>query len=191
MTHETKTVRVDLGDRAYDILIGPGLIARAGREIAARLKGKRMAMVTDEHVASYLPALTASLEAEGITAYPLTLPAGEKTKSFEPLMQTLTALVKNAFDASQDGALVDVSVHDQGGQLLIEVLDRGVGMDSDTLSKAGEPFFTTKEPGRGMGLGLFLARTYAESLGGKLEVDSALGRGTKATLALPLARAAA
>src|SRR4051794_29217472 len=88
MTHETKTVRVELGDRAYDILIGSGLIARAGREIAARLKGKRMAVITDEHVASYLPALTASLDAEGISVYPLTLPAGEKTKSFEPLMQT-------------------------------------------------------------------------------------------------------
>ena len=87
MTHEDKAVRVDLGDRSYDILIGSGLLARAGGEIALRLKGKRMAVITDEHVAAlYLAPLTASLEAAGIAVYPLTLPAGEKTKSFEHLM---------------------------------------------------------------------------------------------------------
>lgn len=98
MTHETKTVRVELGDRAYDILIGSGLITRAGREIAARLKGKRMAVITDEHVASYLPALTSSLEAEGISTYPLTLPAGEKTKSFEPLMQAVDHILASKIE---------------------------------------------------------------------------------------------
>jgi 3-dehydroquinate synthase len=87
MTDETKTVRVDLDDRAYDILIGSGLIASAGRTIAERLKGKRMAVITDENVApSYLEPLAKSLEAEGISAYPLVLPAGEKTKSFEHLI---------------------------------------------------------------------------------------------------------
>lgn len=46
-----RTVRVDLSDRSYDILIGPGLIAAAGREIASRLKGRKIAVVTDAHVA--------------------------------------------------------------------------------------------------------------------------------------------
>jgi 3-dehydroquinate synthase len=88
MTSVTKTVRVELGDRAYDIQIGPGLIAEAGHEISSRLKGKRMAVITDEHVAPhYLDALTESLKASDISVYPLVLPAGEKTKSFEPLMQ--------------------------------------------------------------------------------------------------------
>jgi 3-dehydroquinate synthase len=88
MSEFEKTVRVELGDRAYDILIGPGLLARAGREISARLKGRRVAVITDEHVGSrYLAPLTASLEAEGISVFPLTLPAGEKTKSFDPLIK--------------------------------------------------------------------------------------------------------
>jgi 3-dehydroquinate synthase len=88
MSELEKTVRVELGDRAYDILIGPGLIARAGTEIAKRLKGRRMAVITDEHVgARYLEPLTASLAAEGIAVYPLTLAAGEKTKSFDPLIR--------------------------------------------------------------------------------------------------------
>ena len=90
MTADTKirrTVRVELGERAYDILIGPGLIASAGREIASRLKGRRIAVVTDENVAPlYLDAFMAALAAEGIEAVSLVLPAGEKTKSFEHLM---------------------------------------------------------------------------------------------------------
>jgi 3-dehydroquinate synthase len=82
-----KKVHVPLGDRAYDILIGPGLIARAGAEINARLKGRKAAIVTDANVAPiYLDALVASLETSGIACSTLVLPAGEKTKSFEHLM---------------------------------------------------------------------------------------------------------
>ncbi|MBO9125874.1 MULTISPECIES: 3-dehydroquinate synthase [unclassified Rhizobium] len=80
-------VHVPLGDRAYDILIGPGLIARAGAEIAARLKGRKAAIITDENVAPlYLNALVESLTASGIASSSLVLPAGEKTKSFEHLI---------------------------------------------------------------------------------------------------------
>ncbi|RDJ09509.1 3-dehydroquinate synthase [Rhizobium grahamii] len=82
-----RKVHVPLGERAYDILIGPGLIARAGAEIASRLKGRKAAVITDEHVAPlYLDALVQSLEAAGIASATLVLPAGEKTKSFEHLM---------------------------------------------------------------------------------------------------------
>ncbi|SCB60399.1 3-dehydroquinate synthase [Rhizobium aethiopicum] len=82
-----QTVHVPLAERAYDILIGPGLIARAGAEIASRLKGRKAAVVTDENVAPlYLEALAASLDAAGIVSAEVVLPAGEKTKSFEHLM---------------------------------------------------------------------------------------------------------
>ncbi|MBB2795810.1 UNVERIFIED_ORG: 3-dehydroquinate synthase [Rhizobium pisi] len=82
-----QTVHVPLGERAYDILIGPGLIARAGAEIASRLKGRKAAVVTDENVAPiYLDALVASLDAAGIASAAVVLPAGEKTKSFEHLV---------------------------------------------------------------------------------------------------------
>ncbi|NKK97896.1 3-dehydroquinate synthase [Rhizobium leguminosarum bv. viciae] len=82
-----RTVHVPLGERAYDILIGPGLIARAGAEIASRLKGRKAAVVTDENVAPlYLKALVASLDEAGIASTEVVLPSGEKTKSFEHLM---------------------------------------------------------------------------------------------------------
>ncbi|MCO5733650.1 3-dehydroquinate synthase [Rhizobium sp. SSA_523] len=82
-----RVVHVPLGERAYDILIGPDLISHAGGEISARLKGRKAAIVTDEHVAPlYLDALMDGLQTDGIEAVSLTLPAGEKTKSVEPLV---------------------------------------------------------------------------------------------------------
>jgi 3-dehydroquinate synthase len=90
-----RLVHVPLGERAYDILIGPGLIARAGAEIGGRLKGRRAAVITDENVgALYLAPLTASLEAAGFTVASLVLPAGEKTKSFEHLMSVCDTVLE-------------------------------------------------------------------------------------------------
>ena len=90
-----RTVHVPLGERAYDILIGPGLIARAGAEIASRLKGRKAAVVTDENVAPlYLKALVASLDEAGIASAEVVLPAGEKTKSFEHLITACDKLLE-------------------------------------------------------------------------------------------------
>jgi 3-dehydroquinate synthase len=85
-----ETVPVRLGDRAYDILIGAGLIGRAGEEIARRLPGARVAIVTDANVAApHLAPLVASLEKSGIGSTAITLPPGEKTKSFDALRQVV------------------------------------------------------------------------------------------------------
>ncbi|MBB4304905.1 3-dehydroquinate synthase [Rhodobium orientis] len=77
------TVTVALGERAYDILIGDGLIHGAGAEIAARLPGARAVVVTDETVAGlHLAALRESLAGAGIENEVLTVAAGEASKSF-------------------------------------------------------------------------------------------------------------
>ena len=91
----TVKVEVGLGERAYDILIGPGLLAHAGEEIARRLPGARAAVVTDENVAAaHLDALKAGLEAGGIAAAAvMTLPAGEKTKSFSHLQDVVDGVL--------------------------------------------------------------------------------------------------
>lgn len=109
-------VHVPLGDRAYDILIGPGLIEGAGREIAARIKGRKAAIVTDETVAAhYLTPLTESLWRAGISATPVVLPPGEKTKSFEPLIaacdQVLAARIErnDALIALGGGVIGDLA----------------------------------------------------------------------------------
>ena len=91
-----ETLSVALGARAYDIRIGPGLIARAGAEIAPLLARPRLAVVTDETVAAlHLDALTEGLAAAGIEASPIVLPAGEATKSmarYESLLSSLLDL---------------------------------------------------------------------------------------------------
>ena len=78
-----ETVHVDLGERAYDIHIGTGLLDRAGALIAPFLKRPRVAIITDENVgALHLETLLRGLGADGIEAVSLTLPAGESTKSW-------------------------------------------------------------------------------------------------------------
>lgn len=81
-----RTVPVALGERSYDVRIGPGLIDRAGEEIAPLLSRPRVAILTDERVAAlHLPALTDALDRAGIKSSALTLPAGEATKSWDHL----------------------------------------------------------------------------------------------------------
>jgi 3-dehydroquinate synthase len=81
-----RTVEVPLSGRAYNVLIGPDLLAEAGRLLATRLGKARCAVVTDENVAGYhLPALEASLRAEGRLAGKVVLKPGEGTKSFREL----------------------------------------------------------------------------------------------------------
>jgi two-component system, sensor histidine kinase RegB len=101
------------------------------------------------------------------------------------LRRSLRALIKNALEASPPDAPVDVRVVASGGGVAFEVRDRGTGMDPETLGRAGDPFFTTKDPGRGMGLGLFLVRSLAERLDGNFVLDSSPDAGTTARLDLP------
>jgi len=98
----------------------------------------------------------------------------------------LAALVQNALDANTGGLPILITATDAGPTLQIAVRDQGHGMPADELRRIAEPFFTTKEQGKGMGLGTFLVRTFAERLGGRLRFDSAPGEGTTATLELPL-----
>jgi len=93
------TVHVDLGERAYDIRIGGGLIANAGAHIKDLLAGPRVFVVTDEHVAeAWLPALEKALAAEGIEVSTKILPPGEQTKSFTYLEELTSWLLDQGID---------------------------------------------------------------------------------------------
>jgi PAS domain S-box-containing protein len=74
-----------------------------------------------------------------------------------------------------------------GAYLRLSVADTGIGMDGATLARAAEPFFTTKPLGKGTGLGLAMARGFAEQSGGALSIESSPGRGTTVRLWLPIA----
>jgi two-component system sensor histidine kinase RegB len=99
--------------------------------------------------------------------------------------QALRSLITNAQDASPPNATVVVVVRREGSILSISIRDRGGGIPTEVLARIGEPFFTTKPPGRGMGLGLFLARAVIEGVGGTLQIDSTAGEGTEVSVRLP------
>ncbi|MCP8938695.1 3-dehydroquinate synthase [Alsobacter sp. SYSU M60028] len=89
-----ETVHVPLGDRAYDIVIGPGVLHDAGRRIAAVAPGAACAIVTDENVARvHLPALSASLAAAGVRATPVVVPPGEASKSYAMFETVCDAII--------------------------------------------------------------------------------------------------
>ena len=91
----TNIVPVELGERSYEVRIGPGLIDCAGAEIAPLLRRKRVAVVTDETVAGlHLARLTVALEAEGIAVAALALPPGEATKGWPQLARTAEWLLE-------------------------------------------------------------------------------------------------
>jgi signal transduction histidine kinase len=73
-----------------------------------------------------------------------------------------------------------------GDYVRVKIIDTGVGMDAATRAKATEPFFTTKGPGTGAGLGLSVVHGLAAQSGGLLRIDSAPNRGTAIELWLPL-----
>jgi two-component system sensor histidine kinase RegB len=104
------------------------------------------------------------------------------------LEQSLLVLLRNAFDASPADRPVTLDISRRDGQLRFEVRDKGCGMSEEMLRRAGEPFFTTKDPGKGMGLGLFLVRLVAEQSGANFSIDSRLGEGTCCVLELPETR---
>jgi two-component system sensor histidine kinase RegB len=68
------------------------------------------------------------------------------------------------------------------------IRDHGTGMTTEVIERVSEPFFTTKPPGKGMGLGAFLAHLFAQRMGGQLSFDSKPGHGCTAVLELPQTR---
>ncbi len=101
--------------------------------------------------------------------------------------QALLVLLRNAFDASGSESQVWLDMAQRDDAVRFEVRDRGPGIPQEMLRRVGEPFFTTKQPGKGMGLGLFLVRLVAERCGGSFSLESRPGEGTRCVLEMPVA----
>ena len=100
------------------------------------------------------------------------------------IARAVANVAQNALQASTALVYVTAKVVDDGA-IRLTVADSGTGMTVGDLSRAGEPFFTTKPPGAGTGLGLFVARSSIEQLGGRFSLASTPGVGTTATITLP------
>lgn len=117
------------------------------------------------------------------TDWPADLPAVRG----QPLLlgQVVRSLLSNALEASGSGQSLHLQARLDPGTQEVELTlrDQGRGMDAEQLKRAGQPFFTTKA--RGLGVGLSLAHRVIERLGGSLHIDSVAGHGTTVSLRLP------
>ncbi|NWF80325.1 MAG: PAS domain-containing protein [Chloroflexi bacterium] len=100
--------------------------------------------------------------------------------------QVVLNLLTNAVQAISDSGSVTVTTALEGDEALVTISDTGVGMDEATLARLGEPFFTTRPVGAGIGLGLAVSLGIVERHGGRLEFSSTPGQGTTACLRLPV-----
>src|SRR5207245_2804148 len=103
------------------------------------------------------------------------------------LEPALTEIVSNALDAMPPpaGGRLEIGAHGGGAGVVIEITDSGCGIPAEILPNLCEPFFTTRS--EGTGLGLAIAKRYVEEAGGRLEITSAVGRGTTVRIVLPVA----
>jgi signal transduction histidine kinase len=99
------------------------------------------------------------------------------------LREALLNLLSNALEASPAGARIELRLSRTAGVSSIEVVDHGRGISEEALARVGTPFFTTRAGGTG--LGVVISRGIAEQHGGRLELESVPGRGTRATISLP------
>jgi two-component system sensor histidine kinase RegB len=98
--------------------------------------------------------------------------------------RALRVLLSNALQA-EPGTPVEVEVVHAGTRVTLRIQDSGPTLSDDALRRIGEPFHTTREPGQGMGLGVYLARTLFETLGGTLTYSARPSRGTCAEITMP------
>jgi signal transduction histidine kinase len=100
------------------------------------------------------------------------------------LKQVLINLIKNAIEAMNDGGIILVKGFRKGDKVLIQIVDQGCGIPKDLIDRLGEPFFTTKE--KGTGLGMMVSYKIMKEHNGDISIKSKAGKGTEITLSFPL-----
>lgn len=102
------------------------------------------------------------------------------------LKQVFINLMRNGIEAMQPGGVLRVLLWEDGGRARVQISDQGSGMPPEALARIGEPFFTTKE--QGTGLGVMVSKRMVADHGGDLLIESEEGRGTTVTVLLPAAK---
>jgi len=106
--------------------------------------------------------------------------------STSELQQVFFNLINNAIDAmDHDGGTLTISAQQRENDLVVAVSDTGTGIPEANLDRIFDPFFTTKPVGKGTGLGLSICYGIIEKMGGKLEVESTVGKGTTFLISIP------
>jgi len=134
-----------------------------------------------------IEAVAAAVAAARRRAHPLIVEGDGRLTALADaagLEQALAHLLQNAIDASAPDMPVEIHFRESGGDAVIEVIDRGRGMSGEFIrTRLFQPFVSTKE--HGFGIGAYEARMLVTSMGGRLEVESAEGEGSRFTIFLP------
>lgn len=196
--------RKKIEDETLTRLIGNALqAAHRGASLTQRLLAFARRQNLDPQVVS-MTALVDSLQPLLTSSLPSTISLTLEVSPTTPLVKVdphqlemaLLNLVVNARDAMPKGGTITISASTggtpppalEGGRYVcLKVIDQGEGMDAETLTKARDPFFTTKGIGKGTGLGLPMVAGFAEQTGGSMVLESQIGRGTVVELWLPQA----
>lgn len=102
----------------------------------------------------------------------------------DKIKQVLINLIQNSIEAMINGGDILVSITKETGYATVQVIDQGVGIPEDRLNKLGEPFYSTKE--KGTGLGLMICQKIIKNHGGKINFSSIVNQGTAVTFTLPI-----
>jgi two-component system, NtrC family, sensor kinase len=153
----------------------------------SRQMGHKTSTTAGELLGRVCDVLRPNLQAAGITLR-LDTPAAETAVLVDTTNMELALLnlMTNAVDAMTPGGTLTIRLLDQApGRVRIEVADTGHGIPVELLPRIFEPWVSTKQPGRGTGLGLPIARDVIAAHGGSLSVASDIGRGTTFSIELP------
>jgi two-component system NtrC family sensor kinase len=148
--------------------------------------GERTAVDAGDIVRSAVNLISHQKRAEGIT-HQIDIAAEGLQISADggQIQQAIIALATNGIDAMPGGGKLTFRVFSSGSRIAIEVEDTGTGIPPENMSKIYEPFFTTKEVGKGTGLGLAVCYGIISEHGGRLSVRSNVGKGTTFCIFLP------
>ncbi len=162
--------------RCRDVL--DEMARRAGHSSGGGLERASLGAVVGRALATLTDERRRAVRVTGDTEADVWWPA-------DALARALLNVVRNALEASPANAPVTVDVRVDGRHVCLEVTDTGAGMAAPVVAQAFEPFFTTKS-GAGRGLGLVVVRETVEMIGGRVEVDSTPGVGTRVRLVVPI-----
>nr|WP_316046707.1 ATP-binding protein [Planococcus glaciei] len=102
----------------------------------------------------------------------------------QKLHQALINIIRNGIEAMPDGGTLDIAIKERKNEVSIKVKDAGNGMTKEEIQRLGEPYFSTKS--KGTGLGMMVTYSIIRQMGGEIQVSSEKGKGTSFTLSFPL-----
>ena len=154
----------------------------------------RSAMSAEEKEVSLNECIDAAVDIAILTSYNNDITLDKKYSELpslkakpEEIQQIFVNLLTNAVQAMEGKGELRISTEKKNGNVLAEIIDTGPGIPKEYLSKIYDPFFTTKEQGKGTGLGLNILHQLVLKYGGKIDVSTQQGKGTTFSLSFPTA----